>query len=252
MVDLPHGFPDGARLPDVVVELGERFESAGFELALVGGPVRDLFLGRVSPDLDFTTDADPDQILGVVRPWADAVWEIGRDFGTIGLRRADSDGDHQLEVTTYRAEAYDAASRKPEVRFGKDLGDDLVRRDFTVNAMALRLPSLELVDPHGGVRDLVGLQLRTPPLPRSRSRTTPAHDAGCALRLPAEPRRRPEVREAMTQMAERLEIVSAERIQVELVKLISGESPRWHRPDGRHRAGGQHAAGDSRAEAPGR
>ncbi|WP_146340650.1 CCA tRNA nucleotidyltransferase [Nesterenkonia sp. NBAIMH1] len=227
MVDLPHGFPDGARLPDVVVELGERFESAGFELALVGGPVRDLFLGRVSPDLDFTTDADPDQILGVVRPWADAVWEIGRDFGTIGLRRADSDGDHQLEVTTYRAEAYDAASRKPEVRFGKDLGDDLVRRDFTVNAMALRLPSLELVDPHGGVRDLVGRQLRTPATPEESFSDDPLRmmrAARFASQLSLDVA--PEVREAMTQMAERLEIVSAERIQVELVKLISGESPR--------------------------
>ncbi|WP_147103713.1 CCA tRNA nucleotidyltransferase [Nesterenkonia populi] len=227
MVDLPQGFPDGARLPDAAAALGDRFEAAGFELSLVGGPVRDLFLGRLSPDLDFTTDAQPDQILRIVRPWADAVWEIGRDFGTIGLRKSDAEGDYQLEVTTYRAEAYDSGSRKPEVRFGKDLGDDLVRRDFTVNAMALRLPSLELVDPHGGVRDLVGRQLRTPATPEESFSDDPLRmmrAARFASQLSLDVA--PEVREAMTQMAGRLEIVSAERVQAELVKLINGQSPR--------------------------
>lgn len=165
MVFLPQGFPAGAQLPDVVVELGEVFTAAGYELSLVGGPVRDLFLGRASPDLDFTTDARPDEIIAAVAGFADAHWDIGRDFGTIGVRR----GPDTLEITTYRAEAYDPSSRKPQVRFGSSLEDDLVRRDFTVNAMALRLPSFELIDPHGGVRDLFAQQLRTPATPRRAS-----------------------------------------------------------------------------------
>ncbi|MDQ6897373.1 MAG: CCA tRNA nucleotidyltransferase, partial [Actinomycetota bacterium] len=142
-------------------ELGERFAAAGHELALVGGPVRDAFLGRTSPDLDFTTDATPDQTLALIAGWADAHWEIGRAFGTIGLRR----GHRVLEVTTYRSDVYDGASRKPEVTFGSTLSGDLVRRDFTVNAMALRLPSLEFVDEHGGLADLAARRLRTPAAP---------------------------------------------------------------------------------------
>ncbi|HEX7202461.1 MAG TPA: CCA tRNA nucleotidyltransferase, partial [Arthrobacter sp.] len=134
----------------VVLELGQRFVDAGHELSLVGGPVRDLFLGRTSPDLDFTTDATPDQTVALIKKWADNYWEIGRAFGTIGMRKA----GFQIEITTYRAEAYDPESRKPVVAFGSSLTADLLRRDFTINAMALKLPSLELVDPFGGVRDL--------------------------------------------------------------------------------------------------
>lgn len=223
MVALPPGFPEGAQLPHVVVELGELFARAGYDLALVGGPVRDLFLGRTSPDLDFTTDATPDQILRVIKGWADAHWDIGRAFGTIGLRR----GEHTLEVTTYRAEAYDPSSRKPEVRFGTDLGEDLVRRDFTVNAMALRLPSWELVDPHGGVKDLHAGVLRTPATPQESFSDDPLRMMRAArfasqLRLQVAE----EVMEAMTQMASRVEIVSAERVREELVKLICGAAPR--------------------------
>ena len=114
---LPPGFPADATLPAVVVELGRRFEAAGHELSLVGGPVRDLFLGRTSPDLDFTTDADPDASEAVGAGWADATWDVGRRFGTIGFRKA----GWQLEVTTYRAEQYDPASRKPQVAFGDSL-----------------------------------------------------------------------------------------------------------------------------------
>ncbi|GAA1823562.1 CCA tRNA nucleotidyltransferase [Nesterenkonia flava] len=223
MVSLPHGFPDGAWLPDVVVELGEVFAAAGFELSLVGGPVRDLFLGRTSPDLDFTTDATPDQIIQAAAGWADAHWDIGRAFGTIGLRK----GKQTLEVTTYRAEAYDPASRKPEVRFGESLEEDLVRRDFTVNAMALKLPSFELVDPHGGVRDLVAKQLRTPATPQESFSDDPLRmmrAARFASQLGLDVA--PEVAQAMSEMASRIEIVSAERIQVELVKLICGDHPR--------------------------
>jgi poly(A) polymerase len=223
MVSLPQGFPAGAAIPDVVVELGEVFARAGHDLSLVGGPVRDLFLGRTSPDLDFTTDATPDQITAAVDGWADAQWDIGRAFGTIGIRR----GQHTLEVTTYRSEAYDATSRKPTVRFGESLAQDLVRRDFTVNAMALRLPSFELVDPHGGVRDLYARVLRTPATAEESFSDDPLRMMRAArfasqLRLTvADP-----VWSAMSGMAERLRIVSAERIQAELVKLICGADPR--------------------------
>ena len=220
---LPSGFPDGAWLPDVVVELGEVFAAAGFELSLVGGPVRDLFLRRTSPDLDFTTDATPDEIISAVSGWADTHWDIGRDFGTIGIRK----GDDTIEVTTYRAEAYDPESRKPEVRFGRDLGDDLVRRDFTVNAMALKLPSFELVDPHGGVRDLSAGQLRTPATPEESFSDDPLRmmrAARFASQLGLDVAEG--VRAAMTAMADRISIVSAERVREELVKLIIGDHPR--------------------------
>ena len=153
-------------LDPVVLELGRRFVDAGYELSLVGGPVRDLFLGRSSPDLDFTTDATPDQTLAVIKGGRTRYWEIGRAFGTIGMRKKGRDRQSlTIEVTTYRAEAYDPESRKPEVAFGASLEDDLLRRDFTINAMALRLPSMELVDPFGGVRDLHAGLLRTPSAP---------------------------------------------------------------------------------------
>ncbi|MEO6997163.1 MAG: CCA tRNA nucleotidyltransferase, partial [Terracoccus sp.] len=145
----------------LLTELGERFASHGHELALVGGPVRDAFLGRTSLDLDLTTDARPDDILAVVAGWHDAHWEIGREFGTIGMRK----GEHVVEVTTYRADVYDRTSRKPEVMFGDSLEGDLVRRDFAVNAMAIRLPNLEFVDVHGGLDDLVARRLMTPAAP---------------------------------------------------------------------------------------
>lgn len=214
---------DTSAVPSVVLEAGRRFAAAGHDLSLVGGPVRDLFLGRVATDLDFTTDATPDQTLAAVRGWADATWEIGRDFGTIGMRR----GDQQLEITTYRAEAYDPSSRKPIVAFGDSLEDDLVRRDFTINAMALRLPSMELVDPHGGVRDLAAGVLRTPGSPHSSFDDDPLRmmrAARFASQLDLQVA--PEVLAAMTEMHERLEIVSAERVREELIKLICGRSPR--------------------------
>ncbi|MCC3281792.1 MULTISPECIES: CCA tRNA nucleotidyltransferase [Arthrobacter] len=214
-------FPD-TPLPDVIPRLGALFEAAGFELSLVGGPVRDLFLGRVSPDLDFTTNARPDDIIKVVRGWCDTYWEIGREFGTIGMRK---DG-FQIEITTYRADAYDPDSRKPAVAFGERLEDDLFRRDFTMNAMALRLPQMELVDPFGGVRDLHAGQVRTPGAPSTSFSDDPlrmmraarfASQLNVALA--------PEVFEAMKDMAERITIISAERVRDELVKLINGKAP---------------------------
>ena len=140
---------DLARAPHIV-RLSTAFAEAGQELALVGGPVRDAFVGRELNDLDFATSARPDEILRIVKPLADAHWDIGRDFGTIGAR---IDG-HTVEITTYRADSYDGESRKPEVAFGDSLEGDLVRRDFTINAMALRLPEQVLVDPSGGLDDL--------------------------------------------------------------------------------------------------
>lgn len=207
----------------VVLELGQRFVDAGHELSLVGGPVRDLFLGRTSPDLDFTTDATPDQTVALIKKWADNFWEIGRAFGTIGMRKA----GFQIEITTYRAEDYDPESRKPVVAFGSSLTDDLLRRDFTINAMALRLPSLELIDPFGGVRDLHGSVLATPGSPEASFSDDPlrmmraarfASQLGISVH--------DDVRLAMSQMAERITIISAERVRDELVKLICGAHPR--------------------------
>ena len=165
-----------------VARLAAAFEASGHEIALVGGPVRDAFLGRPVSDLDFTTDATPDEILAIVKPIAEAHWDIGRAFGTIGAKIA----GETVEITTYRADAYDGDSRKPEVVFGSSLEDDLTRRDFTVNSLALRLPKLELVDPSGGVEDLVAGVLRTPATARAVVRRRPAaHAARGTLRVAA-------------------------------------------------------------------
>jgi len=134
------------RIAEVTDELGARFAAAGEQIALVGGPVRDAMLGRLHNDLDFTTSARPDTTDRLLKGWADATWDMGRAFGTIGARR----GDYQVEITTYRSEEYDAASRKPSVDFGDSLAGDLGRRDFTVNAMAVTLPGNEVQDPFGG------------------------------------------------------------------------------------------------------
>jgi poly(A) polymerase len=207
----------------LLTELGERFAARGHEIALVGGPVRDAFLGRVSPDLDFTTDARPDDILGVVQGWADAHWDIGREFGTIGLRK----GAHVLEITTYRADTYDRTSRKPEVMFGHTLEGDLVRRDFAVNAMAIRLPSLEFVDVHAGLPDLVARRLMTPAAPEESFADDPLRmmrAARFAAQLGFEVA--PEVRAAMTARAPTLSMISAERVRDEFVKLLLSPRPR--------------------------
>lgn len=205
-----------------LAELGGLFEAAGHELVIVGGPVRDAVLGRPGTDWDFATTARPDDIHRIAAPWADAVWDIGREFGTIGLRK---DG-HQLEVTTYRSDAYDAGSRKPEVQFGDSLDGDLSRRDFTVNAMAIRLPSLEFVDLFGGLDDLEQRVLRTPVTPEQSFSDDPLRMMRAArfvaqLGFVAAP----EVAAAMTDMADRLEIVSAERIRDELNKTLLSDHP---------------------------
>ncbi|MET0590118.1 MAG: CCA tRNA nucleotidyltransferase [Naasia sp.] len=206
-----------------VARLASAFQAAGHELALVGGPVRDAFLGRAVTDLDFTTDARPDEILRVVAPISTARWDIGRAFGTIGAMV----GGEQVEITTYRADAYDGASRKPEVVFGDSLEADLGRRDFTVNALALRLPDRVLVDPTGGLDDLLAGRLRAAARAEVSFSDDPLRMMRAArftstlgFRIDAE------AAEAMIGMADRIDNISAERVRDELVKLISSDSPR--------------------------
>ncbi len=211
-----------ARIAAVTDELGARFAAAGEELALVGGPVRDAMLSRLHTDLDFTTSARPEVTERLLKGWADAVWDIGRDFGTIGCRR----GEWQVEITTYRSEDYDAASRKPQVRYGDSLTGDLSRRDFTVNAMALTLPGKQLEDPFGGILDLAHGVLRTPGRPEDSFSDDPLRMMRAA-RFSAQLgfTVAPEVVAAMTAMADRIGIVSAERVRDELVKLVVAPDP---------------------------
>jgi poly(A) polymerase len=211
------------RISPVADDLGRRFDSEGHELALVGGSVRDMLLGRLDVDLDFATTAHPEQVEALVAGPATAVWDIGRAFGTIGCR---IDG-YTCEITTYRAEQYAPGSRKPDVTYGDSLVGDLSRRDFTVNAMALRLPGAEFVDPHDGLGDLARQVLRTPGRPEDSFDDDPLRMMRAArfvaqLGFDVDPA----VVEAMTAMADRLAIVSAERVRDELVKLLLAPSPR--------------------------
>lgn len=216
----------------VVARVAAAFAEAGHELALVGGPVRDAMLGRVVSDLDFTSNASPDQILAVLKPIASAWWDIGREFGTIGAKVTVTDeqgAEHAdtVEITTYRADAYDGVTRKPVVAFGDTLEDDLRRRDFTVNSMALRVPEVTLVDPSGGVEDLVAQLLRTPSAPEVSFGDDPLRmlrAARFASQLGFQPT--VEVVEAMEERRETVSIVSPERIQAELGKLLSTDAPR--------------------------
>ena len=222
-------------LAPAALELGDVFAAAGHELALVGGPVRDAFLGRASADLDFATSAEPEETLRLLALWGDAHWDIGKAFGTIGARRHARPGrdgatgthDVVVEVTTYRTDEYETGSRKPVVAFGDTLEGDLSRRDFTVNAMAVRLPGLTFVDPFEGLTDLAAGRLRTPvtaeqsfdddPLRMMRAARFAAQ-LGFTLDE--------DVRVAIERMAGRIEIVSAERVRDELVKLLLAPSPR--------------------------
>ena len=206
----------------VVSLLAQAFDDAGYELALVGGPVRDAFLGRSVDDLDFTTSARPDEILAVVTPLASTTWDVGREFGTIAAMVR----GERVEITTYRADAYDGATRKPVVAFGDTLEDDLHRRDFTVNSMALRLPGRQLVDPYGGVEQLLDRTLDTPGAPEVSFGDDPLRMLRGArftsqLGFTVSDR----VREAMTAMADSIGIVSVERIADELVKLLRTDDP---------------------------
>jgi poly(A) polymerase len=211
-----------AAIPPVADELGRLFASQGHELALVGGPVRDIFARRVVSDLDLTTDATPEQVIEITASWADATWTVGIAYGTVGLRK----GDVVLEITTYRSEKYDRSSRNPVVRYGTSLADDLARRDFTVNAMAATLPGHELTDPFGGIADLRDGVLRTPGKATDSFDDDPLRIMRAArfvAQLGLAPTQ--EVREAMTELAPRLEIISAERIAAELTKLLLATRP---------------------------
>ncbi len=211
------------RIGPVIDELGARFGAAGETLALVGGPVRDAMLGRLQNDLDFTTSARPEVTERIIAGWADAVWDMGRAFGTIGCRK----GDWQVEITTYRSESYDPSSRKPDVDFGESLAGDLGRRDFTVNAMAVTLPDRGFEDPFGGIVDLAHRVLRTPGRPEDSFSDDPLRMMRAA-RFAAQLgfTVAPEVVAAMTAMADRIEIISAERVRDELVKLVCAPYPR--------------------------
>ncbi|ULE34724.1 CCA tRNA nucleotidyltransferase [Mycobacterium sp. IDR2000157661] len=210
---------------DVLREIGRVFAEAGHELHLVGGSVRDALLDRPLTDLDFTTDARPDQMQRFLRGWADALWDTGIEFGTLGVGK----GGHRLEITTFRADTYDKVSRHPEVRFGDNLHDDLVRRDFTVNAMAVRITAdgpAGFEDPLGGLAALRRREIDTPAAPEVSFGDDPLRMLRAArfvsqLEFTVAPR----VLAAMREMAPQLGRIAAERVAAELDKLLLGADP---------------------------
>ncbi len=206
-------------------EIGGLFAAAGHQLYLVGGSVRDAVLGRGTTDLDFTTDALPERIQQLTRGWADALWDTGIDYGTIGVGKA----GHRLEITTFRADSYDQVSRNPQVRFGDNLDDDLVRRDFTVNAMAVRITAdgpEEFLDPLGGLDAVRRRILDTPAAPAISFGDDPLRMLRAArfvsqLRFGVADR----VRAAIVEMAPQLGRITVERVAVELDKMLLGADP---------------------------
>ena len=206
-------------------KLAAAFKAAGFKLALVGGPVRDAILGRLGNDLDFTTDAKPAQSKKILEAWADSVWEIGAEFGTIAARK----GEIEVEVTTYRSESYDLNSRKPDVQFGESIEGDLKRRDFTINAMALELTTEPptFLDLFGGIADLESKLIKTPGAAEDSFSDDPLRMMRAArfmsqLNFNVDP----SVITAIKKMADRLNIISAERIRDEFVKTLMSPNPR--------------------------
>jgi poly(A) polymerase len=215
------------RIAPVADELGRLFQEAGHELYLVGGSVRDALLGQLGHDLDFTTSARPDDVESLLRRFSPSVWTIGKEFGTIGCKVTTGETSWVIEVTTFRSDVYRSDSRKPQVAFGDSLDGDLVRRDFTVNAMALELPAHRFCDPYGGLADLAAGVLRTPGTPEQSFSDDPLRmlrAARFASQLTFRPA--PEVVAAMTAMADRIRIISAERVRDELTKLLLTDSPR--------------------------
>ncbi len=208
---------------DLLKELGEKFSKNGFEISLVGGPVRDAVLGKLVKDLDLTTNAKPEEIQKCLKGWADSIWDVGIKFGTVGAKVK----DYIFEITTYRTEQYEDTSRKPSVEFGKTLEEDLARRDFTINAMALRLPNFELVDIYNGLTDLNNKILRTPldaQISFSEDPLRMLRAARFMSKLDLKPQA--DLVEAMKTLAERLKIVSMERINDEFNKLLLTDKPR--------------------------
>ncbi|MDP9295459.1 MAG: CCA tRNA nucleotidyltransferase [Actinomycetota bacterium] len=211
-------------VPPVARELGERFRQAGHELYLVGGVVRDRMRGEPKPaaELDLATSAPPPETIRLLRDWADQQYLLGVRYGTVGARR----GDVHLEITTFREEVYREEDRKPVVRFASDLRTDLSRRDFTINAMAIRLPEGEFEDPFGGLKDLAAKRLDTPLEPDIAFSDDPLRMLRAARFVATlEVTPTPRVIDAMRRMRDRLAIVSAERIQAELDKLLLGAKP---------------------------
>ena len=222
-VDQRRALEEAATATPTIRRVADAFAAAGYDLHLVGGPVRDALMGRGVHDLDFTTAARPDVIETILGRLTPATWDIGRAFGTIGA----SLNDDVVEVTTYRADSYDPSSRKPTVEFGDDLTADLVRRDFTVNAMALSVVNGAFADPHGGLEDLADQVLRTPSPPEVSFGDDPLRMMRAARftsQLGFTPV--PEVVAAMTAMAERIDIISAERVRDELSRLLLSDAPR--------------------------
>ena len=207
------------------IDLAARFKNSGFKLALVGGSVRDILLNRLGNDLDFTTDARPEDIKKIIKGFVEDIWEIGAKFGTIGARK----DEIVFEITTYRSEIYLSNSRKPEVKFGDSIEVDLLRRDFTVNAMAIELTTKTptFIDPHNGVRDLLTKTLKTPGSPELSFGDDPLRMLRAA-RFAAQLgfTIAPELLASMTEMAGRLEIISAERIRDEFIKIVMSPNPR--------------------------
>ena len=213
-----------SRAPEAT-ELASLFKSAGYKLALVGGPVRDAILGRLGNDLDFTTDAHPKDCEKILNKWADSVWDIGAAFGTVAGKK----GEITVEVTTYRSESYDSSSRKPNVEFGKTIEGDLARRDFTINAMALELTTPEpiFIDLFNGVADLQNKLIKTPGKAEESFSDDPLRMMRAArfmsqLNFEIDP----SVLVAIKSMATRLEIISFERIRDEFIKILMSPSPR--------------------------
>ncbi|MCC8247626.1 CCA tRNA nucleotidyltransferase [Saccharothrix luteola] len=207
----------------VADDLAARFAAAGHRLYLVGGSVRDAVLGRLSGDLDFTTDARPPQIMALLKGWADAIWDTGIAFGTVGATKH----GQTVEVTTFRADTYDGVTRNPEVTFGDSIEGDLVRRDFTVNAMAYDVVNRQLIDPTGGREALRAKTLDTPATPQESFSDDPLRMLRAArfvsqLGFTVAPR----VLDAMAAMAGELTRITAERVQVEVSKLLTGAHPR--------------------------
>ncbi len=226
-VDQRRALSDAVANNPVVRRVADAFAAAGHDLHLVGGPVRDALMGRGVRDLDFTTDAQPDAIEAVLRSLTRTTWDMGREFGTIGASVRAGEGEETVEVTTYRADSYDPDSRKPTVSFGDSLVDDLVRRDFTVNAMALSVVSGAFEDPHGGLADLAAGVLRTPSTPEVSFSDDPLRmmrAARFASQLGFEPAT--DVVAAMSDMAERIDIISAERVRDEFSRLLLSDAPR--------------------------
>ena len=214
------------RVWPVADEIGERFAAAGFELHLVGGSVRDALLGQLGDDLDFATDARPEQTLEILSGWADSIWTTGQEFGTIGATRWGLRRGLRLEITTFRAESYDRVSRNPIVAYGDNLIDDLRRRDFTINAMAVSVPGHEFSDPYGGRDDLAARVIRTPGTAESSFADDPLRmlrAARFAARLHFTVAN--DVRAAMTAMSADLGRITPERIKDEFAKLMVAGDP---------------------------